>query len=73
MTGSVSGKTDYLIANDQNGSLAKLQKVRQLGVKIIIDETEFLELAGLDWRYETTCCSIWEESTSSKGAMTYGP
>lgn len=45
LTGSVSGKTDYLIANDQSSGTTKLQKAQQLGVKII-DENEFLKLAG---------------------------
>ena len=46
LTGSISGKTDYLIANDQSSGTTKLQKARQLGVKII-DEEAFLKMAGL--------------------------
>lgn len=45
LTGSVSGKTDYLIANDPESGTTKLAKARQLGVQII-DEQDFLKLAG---------------------------
>lgn len=41
VSGSVSKKTDYVIAGEEAGS--KLDKARQLGVEII-DETEFLRL-----------------------------
>ena len=40
--GSVSAKTDFIIAGDNMGP-AKLEKAQKLGVKII-DETEFLKL-----------------------------
>jgi DNA ligase (NAD+) len=43
VSGSVSKKTDYVIAGDDAGS--KLEKAQKLGVKII-DEKEFLELCG---------------------------
>lgn len=46
LTGSISGKTNYLIANDPNSGTTKLQKARQLGVNII-DEEAFLKMAGL--------------------------
>ena len=41
-TGSVSAKTDYILAGDNMGP-AKLEKAQQLGVKII-DENEFLRM-----------------------------
>jgi DNA ligase (NAD+) len=43
VTGSVSKKTDYVIAGDNPGS--KLDKARQLGIKVI-DEKEFEQLIG---------------------------
>ncbi len=43
VTGSVSKKTDFVLAGAEAGS--KLEKAQQLGVKII-DEKEFLELAA---------------------------
>ena len=41
-TGSISKKTDYILAGDKMGP-AKLEKARKLGVKII-DEQSFLEM-----------------------------
>jgi DNA ligase (NAD+) len=43
VSGSVSKKTDYVLAGDEAGS--KLDKARKLGVKII-DEKEFLKMCG---------------------------
>ena len=40
-SGSVSGKTDYILAGDNMGP-AKLEKAAKLGVKII-NETDFLK------------------------------
>lgn len=42
-TGSVTGKTDYLINNDVNSASSKNKKAMELGVKIISEE-EFLKL-----------------------------
>ena len=42
-SGSVSKKTDYLVAGENAGT--KLDKAKQLGVKII-DEAEFEKLVG---------------------------
>lgn len=42
-SGSVSGKTDYLINNDINSSSGKNKKAKELGVPIITEE-EFLEM-----------------------------
>jgi DNA ligase (NAD+) len=43
VSGSVSKKTDYVLAGDEAGS--KLEKAAKLGVKII-DEAEFLRMTG---------------------------
>ncbi|NBD26659.1 NAD-dependent DNA ligase LigA [Paenibacillus sp. T1] len=44
ISGSVSKKTDYVIAGESAGS--KLTKARDLGVAVIEDEQEFLRLLG---------------------------
>ncbi|MDR3592555.1 MAG: NAD-dependent DNA ligase LigA [Negativicutes bacterium] len=44
VTGSVSKKTDYILAGTEAGS--KLDKARQLGIRVL-DETEFAELAKI--------------------------
>jgi DNA ligase (NAD+) len=44
VSGSVSGKTDYVLVGDKPGS--KLDKARKLGVKIIDEET-FKKLTGM--------------------------
>ena len=43
MTGSVSKKTDFVLAGADAGS--KLEKAQELGVKIL-DEAEFLKMLG---------------------------
>jgi DNA ligase (NAD+) len=43
VSGSVSKKTDYVVAGEEAGS--KLEKAQKLGVKVI-DEKEFLKLCG---------------------------
>jgi DNA ligase (NAD+) len=43
VSGSVSKKTDYVLAGEEAGS--KLEKARELGVKII-DEKEFSRMCG---------------------------
>ena len=43
MTGSVTGKTDYLINNDTASGSSKNKKAKELGVAIISEE-EFLTL-----------------------------
>ena len=45
VTGSVTGKTNYLINNDVTSNSGKNKKAKELGVKIM-SETEFLELVG---------------------------
>ena len=53
VTGSVSSKTDYLLAGDSPGS--KFEKAKALGVQII-SESDFKEYAGvlsftyIDWK-----------------------
>lgn len=44
VSGSVSGKTDYLINNDSMSNSSKNKKAKELGVKIITEE-EFKQLA----------------------------
>ena len=46
VTGSVTGKTNYLINNDVNSPSSKNKKARELKVPIISEE-EFMKLAGL--------------------------
>lgn len=43
VTGSVTGKTDYLINNDTTSGSSKNKKARELGIPILSEE-EFLEL-----------------------------
>lgn len=45
VTGSVTGKTNYLINNDTTSNSSKNKKAKELGVPIISEE-EFLKLAG---------------------------
>ena len=47
VTGSVTGKTNYLINNDVDSTSSKNKKARELGVPILSEE-EFLALAGGD-------------------------
>jgi DNA ligase (NAD+) len=44
VTGSISGKTDYLVAGDSPGS--KLDKAKKLGVTIL-DEDELVGLCSV--------------------------
>ena len=46
VTGSVTGKTNYLINNDVEFSSSKNKKARELGIPIISEE-QFIELAGV--------------------------
>lgn len=48
VTGSVSGKTDYLINNDKTSSSAKNQKAQKLGVAVISEEDFLKMLEGAD-------------------------
>lgn len=45
VTGSVTGKTNYLINNDVSSTSSKNKKARELGIPILSEE-DFLELAG---------------------------
>lgn len=46
VTGSVTGKTSYLINNDITSNSGKNKKAKELGIPILSEE-DFLELAGL--------------------------
>ena len=50
VTGSVSSRTDFLLAGEKAGS--KLERARRLGLDVI-DEARLIELAGADWTSET--------------------
>ena len=45
MTGSVTGKTNYLINNDTASNSSKNKKAKELGIPILSEE-DFLNLAG---------------------------
>ncbi|HWV38233.1 MAG TPA: NAD-dependent DNA ligase LigA [Vulgatibacter sp.] len=44
-TGSVTKKTDYLVAGEEKGPTTKLRKAQELGIPIL-DEAKFLEMLG---------------------------
>ena len=45
VTGSVTGKTNYLINNDTASNSSKNKKAKELGIPILSEE-DFLQLAG---------------------------
>lgn len=45
VTGSVTGKTNYLINNDKASNSSKNKKAKELGIPILSEE-DFLKLAG---------------------------
>ena len=45
VTGSVTGKTNYLINNDTTSNSSKNKKAKDLGIPILSEE-DFLKLAG---------------------------
>ena len=45
VTGSVTGKTNYLINNDKASNSSKNKKAKELGIPILSEE-DFLQLAG---------------------------
>ena len=49
VTGSVTGKTTYLINNDTASNSSKNKKARELGIPILSEE-EFLKLTQADYQ-----------------------
>ena len=45
MTGSVSGKTTYLVSNDGESNSSKTKKAKELGIPILSEE-DFLKRFG---------------------------
>ncbi len=50
VTGSVTGKTDYLVNNNKASNSTKNKKARELGIPVISEE-DFLEILGTDEKY----------------------
>ena len=48
MTGSVTGKTDALINNDNTSTSSKNKKAAQLNVPVITEETFIREYLGME-------------------------
>jgi DNA ligase (NAD+) len=46
VTGSVTGKTDYLINNDNQSSSSKNKKAKELGIAILTEE-DFINLISI--------------------------
>jgi DNA ligase (NAD+) len=46
VTGSVSKKTDFVIAGEAAGS--KLTKAQELGIPVLTDEVEWLKMLGIE-------------------------